>query len=229
MSLLVIVGYGPGISHATAEEFGRRGFTVALLARSAERLAAGVERLAASGVDAHSYQVDASDPESIRAVIAAIRDELGAVTSVLWTASRNGDVKDVLQTRPENVERVFDVGVRGLLTCVQELVEDLKASTSASVLVANGALGEASSQADALAKHLNYDAVALENAAKTKLVGILAERLRDFDIYVGEVTIVGAIAGTPTAGPTAISPALVAETFWTMTQERTTTRVRLSS
>ena len=119
MSLLVIVGYGPGISHATAEAFGRRGFTVALVGRSAERLAAGVASLTASGIDAHSFQADASDPDSIRTVVATIRGELGAVTSVLWTAFRSGDAKDVLTTPPENVERVFDLGVRGLLTFVQ--------------------------------------------------------------------------------------------------------------
>jgi len=38
----VIVGFGPGISTAVAGKFGAEGFSVALVARSPERLDAGV-------------------------------------------------------------------------------------------------------------------------------------------------------------------------------------------
>ncbi|GGF19473.1 SDR family NAD(P)-dependent oxidoreductase [Subtercola lobariae] len=228
MRVLVIVGYGPGISHATAERFGREGYSVALVARNSERLAEGVSRLTASGIKAQAFQADAADPDSLSVALAAIRTEMGAPSTLLWTAFRSGDVKDVLQTRPQDIERVFDIGVRGLLACVQDIVEDLKQSTGSAILVANGALGEASSEADSLAKYLNNDGVGLENAAKTKLVGILAERLREFEIYVGEITIAGSVAGTATASPTAIEPSVIAQTFWSMTEQRTTTRVRMA-
>lgn len=39
MSVLIVFGYGPGISHATAERFGREGYSLALVGRNAERLA----------------------------------------------------------------------------------------------------------------------------------------------------------------------------------------------
>jgi len=89
-------------------------------------------------------------------------------------------------------------------------------------------LGEHTSQADGFAKLLGNDGVALENAAKSKLVGILAERLREFDIYVGEITIAGSVAGTATASPTAIEPTTIADTFWSLTRTRETTRVRVT-
>lgn len=69
------------------------------------------------------------------------------------------------------------------------------------ILVANGALGEPSAEADRYSAELGSDGVALENAAKSKLVGLLAARLRDEGIYVGEVTIAGSVAGTATEGP----------------------------
>jgi NAD(P)-dependent dehydrogenase (short-subunit alcohol dehydrogenase family) len=227
VSLLVIVGYGPGISHATAERFGREGYSVALVARNNDRLVAGIERLAASGVDAKAYQADASEPASLRRAIADIRRDSGTISALLWTAFRSGEVRNVLETPPEKIEAVFDVGIAGLLACVQDVVADLKTSNGA-LLVANGALGEASSEADVFAKYLNNDGVALENAAKTKLVGILAERLREFGIYVGEITIVGSVAGTATAGPTAIAPSTIAQTFWSMAELRSSTRVRMT-
>jgi NAD(P)-dependent dehydrogenase (short-subunit alcohol dehydrogenase family) len=228
MGVLIVFGYGRGISHATAERFAREGYSLALVARSADRLDDGVSRLKASGVDATAYRCDATDPAMIRSTIATIKTDLGTVSAVLWTAFRSGGVTNVLSTRPEDVEHVFDIGITGLLTCVQETLEDLKASPSAAILVANGALGEHTSQADSFSKFLDNDGVSLENAAKSKLVGILAERLREFDIYVGEITIAGSVKGTATASPTAIEPSEIADTFWSLAQARDTTRARVA-
>jgi NAD(P)-dependent dehydrogenase (short-subunit alcohol dehydrogenase family) len=227
MQVLLVFGYGPGISHATAERFARKGFSVALVGRSAGRLADGVSRLKGKGVDATAYEADATDPAAIRSTIEKVRGDLGSVTAVLWTAFRNGGVTNVLETRPEDVERAFDIGITGLLTCVQAVFEDLKSSPGAAVLVANGALGEPTSEADAFSKLLDNDGVSLENAAKSKLVGILAERMREFDIYVGEITIAGSVGGTPTAMANAIDPAEIAETFWSLVKARDTTRFRI--
>ena len=227
MGVLVVFGYGPGISHATAQLFAREGYSLALVGRDADRLAGGVAQLKASGAEATAYQSDAADPSRVRATIQAIRRDLGSVSAVLWTAYRSNVVTDVLSIEPEDVERAFDIGVRGLLACVQEVLEDLKSAPDAAILVANGSLGEHTSQADVFSKLLATDGVALENAAKSKLVGILAERLREFDIYVGEVTIAGSVKETATATDTAIEPSEIADTFWSLAQTRDRTRARV--
>ena len=228
MGTFIAFGYGPGISHATAQRFAREGYTIALVGRSTERLADGVARLKADGIVATAYEADASDPALVRETVARIRKELGPVSVVLWTAFRGGAVRNVLDTAPEDVTGAFGIGVSGLLACAQAALDDLKSSPEAAILVANGALGENISQADAYAKMLNNDGVALENAAKSKLVGILAERLRDDGIYVGEVTIAGSVKGTATAIAGAIEPAKIADLFWSLTRSRDQTRVRIS-
>jgi NAD(P)-dependent dehydrogenase (short-subunit alcohol dehydrogenase family) len=227
VGVLLVIGYGPGTSQAVATRFARAGYGVALVARSGQRAGDAASQLRTMGVAAAAYQADASDPASIRRAIARARHELGSISAVLWTAFRSGGVKDVLATAPESIERVFDIGVAGLLACVQEVLEDLRASSGA-IMVANGALGENTTEADRYAKFLDNDGVALENAAKSKLVGILAERLREFDIYVGEVTIAGSVAGTVTEGPSVIRPERIADQFWTLTQTRGTTRLRMT-
>lgn len=227
MSVLLVVGYGPGISQAVANRFAREGYGIALVARNLQRVEQAALELRRTGVAAAAYQADASDPDAIRRTVAQVQQDLGPISTVLWTAFRNGGVNNVLSTAPDQIERVFDIGVAGLLTCVQAVLEDLKSEPGASILVANGALGENTTEADSFAKLLDNDGVALENAAKSKLVGILAERLRDFGIYVGEVTVVGSVAGTATAGPSTITPARIADQFWRLTQTRTTTRVRI--
>ena len=228
MGTFIAFGYGPGISHATAQRFAREGYTIALVGRSTERLADGVARFKADGITATAYEADASDPALVREAVARIRNELGPISAVLWTAFRGGAVRNVLDTAPEDVTGAFGIGVSGLLACTQAALDDLKSSTEAAILVANGALGDNTSQADAYAKILNNDGVALENAAKSKLVGILAERLRDDGIYVGEVTIVGSVKGTATAIAGAIEPSKIADLFWSLTRSRDKTRVRIS-
>jgi NAD(P)-dependent dehydrogenase (short-subunit alcohol dehydrogenase family) len=61
MQTILVVGYGPGISAAVAEKFGAEGFSVALVARSGARLAAGVESLRKRGIIAAAFPC--GDPE----------------------------------------------------------------------------------------------------------------------------------------------------------------------
>lgn len=48
-----------------AQRFGKEGFRVALVARSAERLAEGVKELGALGIEAQAFTADLSDPARI--------------------------------------------------------------------------------------------------------------------------------------------------------------------
>jgi NAD(P)-dependent dehydrogenase (short-subunit alcohol dehydrogenase family) len=223
---LVVVGWGPGISHAVAERWGREGYRAALIGRTESRLTEGITTLGLSGVDAHAYPADASSPDALRDALARIRADLGPVSAVLWTAFRGGNVRNVLDVAPEDIEAVFDIGVRGLLTTVQVLRDDLVA-TKGSVLVANGALGEPDDQMDGLSVMLGGDGTSLENAAKSKLVGLLASRLANDGVYVGQITLAGSVAGTATASPTAVDPALIADRFWAMAADRTEVRERV--
>ncbi len=70
MGALIVFGYGPGISHATAERFGREGYSLALAGRNPDRLGEGARLLKASGFDARAYQSDAADLAMIRQTVA---------------------------------------------------------------------------------------------------------------------------------------------------------------
>ncbi|KNY05229.1 SDR family NAD(P)-dependent oxidoreductase [Microbacterium sp. GCS4] len=225
MSVLVIVGYGPGNGHAIAHRFGAEGWTVALIGRSEVRLDDGVARLADAGITAHAFAGDAANPASLRETLRRIRSSLGPISALALTAYRSIEVSDVLQVDTDAVLHVFDIGVAGLLTAVQETLDDLRAAESGSVLVVNGALGQHDDGIDAYAVSFGGDGVALECAAKTKLVGLLAARLRPDGVYVGEIVINGSVAGSPHASPTAIEPAWIADRLWNMAGARDETHV----
>ncbi|HUO12620.1 MAG TPA: SDR family NAD(P)-dependent oxidoreductase [Caulobacteraceae bacterium] len=225
---ILVVGYGPGVSASVAERFGAEGFAVALAARSEPRLAEGVAALKAKGVDALACPADASDPDSVRAAVRKARAELGPIAALHWNAFSGGALGDLLAADPAAVTGVFDVAIVGLIAAVQEALPDLKAAGDGAVLVTNGAYGDVSDIMDGFAIQTGASGVALANAAKHKLVGLLAARLKPEGVHVGEVMIAGAIKGTPSdAGAMLIEGAEVADAFWRLYRDRTEVRARV--
>ncbi len=225
---ILVVGFGSGISVAVAEKFGLSGFSTALVARSEERLAAGVRGLKARGIDAAAFPADAGDPAAIRSAVGRARSALGPITVLHWNAY-GAEAPDLLAADSAMVRAVFDVGVVGLLAAVQEALPDLRKTKEGAVLITNGAFGEINDQMDAFAVHSNHMGLALGNAAKDKLVGLLAQRLAGEGVYVGEVMVAGMIKGTRWDGGQAnLDGSTVADKFWELYQARTAVRVRLS-
>ncbi len=129
---------------------------------------------------------------------------------------------------PASVRAVFDVAIVGLLAAVEEALPDLRGTGEGAVLVSNGAFGDVDPQVDGYAVSSSNMGLALANAAKHKLVGLLAQRLKADDVYVGEVMIAGSIKGTGWAGENAIEPSVVGNKFWELYQARSEIRARLS-
>jgi len=224
---IVVVGFGPGISTAVARKFGAEGFSVALLARNEERLAAGVAALKAEGIAAAAFPADVGDPDAIRAAIGKARAQLGALSVLHWNAFGGSEAGDLMTVTPAAVRGIFDIAIVGLLAAVQEALPDLRSTNEGAILITNGAFGEMTPQMDEYAVSLKSMGVALANAAKYKLVGLLAQRLKGDGVYVGEVMIAGAIQGTPWDHGNSIAPSTVADKFWELYQARGEVRARI--
>jgi NADP-dependent 3-hydroxy acid dehydrogenase YdfG len=225
---IIVAGYGPGISSAVAEKFGAEGFQIALVGRSAETLGAGVKALAGKGVKAAAFAADLGDPAAIRAMVEKVRGAFGPISVLEWTAYTNG-AGDLLTAKPEEVRSLFDVSVVGLLTAVQVLLPDLKSEKGA-VLVTNGYAGIVDPNVDGMLTQYGIMGLGVANAAKHKLVGLLAKKLEPEGVYVTEIVIAGTIKGTTFDrgnGPT-IEGGTVAAKYWelytTRRELRTTIR-----
>jgi NADP-dependent 3-hydroxy acid dehydrogenase YdfG len=225
---IIVVGFGPGISTAVANKFGEKGFNVALVARSEDRLTAGVSDLKANGIMAMATPADAGDPDAIRRAIKKVRAEFGSITVILWNAFGGLEAGDILAVDSDTLRRVFDVAVVGLISAVKEALPDLRANGGA-ILVTNGAAGDINTRMDDfVTNQVKIMGVALANGAKHKLVGLLSQRLKADGIYVGEVMIAGAIKGTPTGDDNSIESATVANMFWDLYQMRGEIRGRVT-
>jgi short-subunit dehydrogenase len=217
---IIICGFGPGISKAVAERFGAEGFQLALVGRTADKLAAGVSALGAKGIKAAAFTADLSDPVSVREVVKKVRAALGPITVVEWTAY-NAGAGDLITADAAAIRAVLDVPVTCLLTAVQEALPDLRREKDAAVLVANGGLGYFDPKADAAGVQVNAMGLSLANAAKHKLVGLLAVKLKPENVYVGEVMVLGSVKESASDGGRAnVASAAVAAKLWDLYQAR---------
>lgn len=197
---IAIVGAGPGISAGVARKFGAEGFTVVLLARTAESLERQVSELRDSGIEAHSIVADVSDARTLESAFARIKAEYGIVDVLVYNAGAN-TIADPTALDPADLTRDFTVNVVGALTSAQLVAEDMIARGSGSILFTGGdlAVNPVPSRASA----------SISKAGLRNLSVTLADELAAHNITVGTVTI-----GGPVQAGTFFDPDLIAAAYW---------------
>jgi NADP-dependent 3-hydroxy acid dehydrogenase YdfG len=217
---IIVCGFGPGISSAVAHKFGAAGFSVALVGRTEEKLAAGVLALGKVGVKAAAFPTDLGDPEAVRALIGKVRSTLGSVDVLHWNAYA-GSAGDLLKTDTAEIRGVFDVPIASLLAAIQECLPDLRKNPESAILVTNGGLGYFDPKVDAVAVEWGAMGLAIANAAKHKLVGLLSAKLKPEGVYIGEVVVLATVKGTAfDNGSAALEATAIADKFWELYTQR---------
>ncbi|MBS2022939.1 MAG: SDR family NAD(P)-dependent oxidoreductase [Deltaproteobacteria bacterium] len=224
---IIIGGFGPGISKAVAEQFGAAGYQLALVGRSADRLAAGVAELTAKGLSAFAFPANLGDAVAVKSLVASVRKQLGPISAVHWNAY-TGAAGDLMKADAAALHEALDIATVSLLTLVQEAHADLKASKG-SVLITNGGLGIVDPAMDGAAVSWNAMGLALANAAKHKLASMLTKKLEADGIYVGEVMVHSLVKGTAfDSGGATLDPKTVGEKFFELHSKRATNFVNVS-
>src|SRR5207237_6783013 len=117
----LVTGAGSGLGQATARQLAAEGASVACLdiaADAAEKTAAG---LADDGRKARAYQVDVSDPVSVRAAVDGAASELGRL-SVVVNCAGIGRFAHTHDLPFEDWQRIIGVNLTGtFLTCQASL------------------------------------------------------------------------------------------------------------
>jgi NADP-dependent 3-hydroxy acid dehydrogenase YdfG len=217
--VLLVCGHGPGISDHVAQKFGAEGFSVALVARSADRLSKAVAALEAKNVRAAAFAVDLGDPNAVKKLVADVHAQLGPITIVHFNAYR-GIAGDLLTADVSELHAILDINVTGLVVAVREALPDLKEQKGA-VLVTGGGFALFDPNVDAAATQWNSQGLALGKAAQHKVVGLLDAKLRSEGIYVGEVMVLGTVKGTAwDSGNATLEPGAIANRFWELYSAR---------
>lgn len=114
----LITGAGRGLGRALALELGRAGWRLALVARSADELAATAEAVRAAGGQAWAIAADVGDPlpEATRRVVAAAQAVAGPIELVIHAAGAlgtSGGLAPLMDTDPDELERALQVNLLG--------------------------------------------------------------------------------------------------------------------
>jgi NADP-dependent 3-hydroxy acid dehydrogenase YdfG len=224
---ILVCGHGTGISDAVARRFGRAGHPVAIVARSADRLAEAARALTADGIKAEAFPCDLTDPTAVQQLIGTVRERLGPIGIVHWNAYVGG-AGDLTTGSLDELRIVLDCAVIGLVAAVQAALPDLKAQRGA-VLVTGGGLGNDDPQVNAMAVSWGAMGLAISKAAQHKTVGLLHQRLLPEGVFVGEIIVLAPVKGTAfDRGNATLEATTVADRFFELNERRDQTTVMQS-
>ena len=179
----IIIGAGPGLGVALAEEFGQKGFSVALLARSEENLSDFVQKLEKQGVSASAHVVDISDFQALRQTLRAIAQK-DTVEVVIYNAVKK-QFNSPLQLDVEEMVDAYRMDVAGALLSVQTILPFMQENDEGTFLFTGGGA--------ALHPWMQAPTISIAKAGIRSLAFMLAEELKESPIQVGTITIFGTI------------------------------------
>jgi NAD(P)-dependent dehydrogenase (short-subunit alcohol dehydrogenase family) len=120
-----VAGGSSGINLSIAEAFARRGARVGIASRSAERVAAAVERLRSHGGGAEGWSADVRDADSIGAALAAAHEAFGPI-DVLVSGAAGNFVAPALGMSSKGFRTVVDIDLVGTFNVLRSAHEFLR-------------------------------------------------------------------------------------------------------
>ena len=124
---IVIVGAGPGFGRTLALRAASEGATVVVAARTGSRVEEIAQEVRAAGGSAIAAPVDATDPESVRALRDTVAEHTDAVHGLVYSAFAVPSMKPLAQTDHDQITRGMDLSVLGALRTTQEFTSLLEA------------------------------------------------------------------------------------------------------
>lgn len=107
----LVTGVGPGTGAALARRFANEGYRVAMLARSADRLA----ELEKEINNARALVCDVTDSEALKAVVGSVKETMGAPSVVIHNAVGGalGTFREISPELLEQNSRALSIIVQG--------------------------------------------------------------------------------------------------------------------
>ncbi len=130
-----VTGASSGIGEALTRQLVSEGWTVAISARSAEKL----ERLAAEAPDQIiPAPVDISDAEAVEAVVAKLEAEHGPIAQAVLNAGIYITI-DAANPKFEDYAKTFDVNLKGTAACITALTPRMTKRRAGQIAVVSSA------------------------------------------------------------------------------------------
>jgi NAD(P)-dependent dehydrogenase (short-subunit alcohol dehydrogenase family) len=128
-----ITGAGSGIGQSMAVSFAQAGAKVAVIELNE---AAGEETLVkikANGGTAQVFKCNIADEEEVIAAVKAVKEAWGQI-DILVNNAGIAHVGNILDTSPEDLDRIYQVNVKGAYLCMRHIIQDMKERQAGVVL-----------------------------------------------------------------------------------------------
>jgi NAD(P)-dependent dehydrogenase (short-subunit alcohol dehydrogenase family) len=136
----IVTGGGSGIGRAVARRFAAEGAAVAVADVDGESAKAVAAEIEASGGRAFGIEVDVADGERVRAMVDRAVSEFGGL-DVLMTAAGVLGFGSVVETEPEEWNRVIGVNLTGTYLCARAAIPRMVERGGGSIVTVSSSTG----------------------------------------------------------------------------------------
>ncbi|MFE7838589.1 SDR family NAD(P)-dependent oxidoreductase [Streptomyces sp. NPDC057474] len=217
MPTIAIIGAGPGMGLAIARTFGSRGFDVALISRTKEKLQTLVGRLGQEGITAEAFTADVLDRPSLTAALDAVKARFGGIDVLEYSPAPHSPVPGLTMVAPsqatvDDLQPQIEYLFYGAITAAQAVLPAMREAGAGTLLFTTGGgsvdpipmLGNVNAAGAALRNWvINLDKELAGSGVHAAHVAI--------NVWIGD----GGPEGIPTATPEQIAPL-----YWDLHEDR---------
>jgi NAD(P)-dependent dehydrogenase (short-subunit alcohol dehydrogenase family) len=137
----IVTGGGRGIGKAIVLGLARAGASVAVVARSADQLAATVTEITQIGSCAIAVTADVSDPAAVERMVREVERSLGPVNLLVNNAGLAGPIGPTWETDPDEWWRCLEVNLRGPMLCSRAVLPGMIARAGGRIVTISSGAG----------------------------------------------------------------------------------------
>ena len=221
---IALFGAGTGLGASVAARFGREGYKVALIARSAASLDVLKGKLAEQGIEAFNFPADLTDLANIPSLVQAIETQLGSIDVALFSPiSTSTYFVPAVDLEASYLQSILPLLTFAPIELARALIPGMRARGKGAFIVADGTSGitprpQRSGPGPAFAATRNY-IMTLHDELQTD--GVFAGMLHVGAMIENSTGMAAArAAGMKLDSFPVVDPDMLADEVWRLVSER---------
>ncbi len=143
--ICIITGGGSGIGRASAVQMASEGAVAVVVGRTASKVEAVRDEIAAAGGVSQAYGVDVGDEAGVKRMVAEILDAHGRIDVLVNNAGHSSPRRMLLTTTAEDLRSVYESNLVGSVFCSQAVVPAMKSAGSGTIINVSSMAGVSAS------------------------------------------------------------------------------------
>lgn len=182
MKTIAIIGAGPGLGFSLAKTFGSRGFRIAMVSRTQEKLDQYAVELSKMSIEAKGFAADITNKMQLTKAFQQIKNTYGTIDVVEFSPhSGNVSVTSVLDTTEESVLPIFNNVVIGAINTARLIIPEMMERGEGALLF--------TSDLSAMSPSPMFGNSGIVMSGLRNYILNLHERLHPHGVFVGHLSI----------------------------------------